>query len=55
MKTGTVTGFEALIRWQHPEQGLLNPIEFLPIIENHAMSIEMGEWVIGTALTQINQ
>ena len=55
MRTATVTGVEALIRWQHPERGLLNPIEFLPIIENNPMSIEMGEWVIETALTQISQ
>ena len=55
MRTGKVTGFEALIRWQHPERGLLNPIEFLPIIENHAISIEMGEWVIDAALSQISQ
>ena len=55
MKTGTVIGVEALIRWQHPMRGLLNPNEFLPIIENHAMMIEIGEWVIDTALTQISQ
>jgi diguanylate cyclase (GGDEF)-like protein/PAS domain S-box-containing protein len=55
MRIGTVTGVEALIRWQHPERGLLNPIEFLPVIENHTMMIEMGEWVIDTALTQISQ
>jgi diguanylate cyclase (GGDEF)-like protein/PAS domain S-box-containing protein len=55
MRTGTVVGVEALIRWQHPERGLLNPIDFLPVIENNPMSIEMGEWVINTALTQISQ
>ncbi|MEH6443160.1 MAG: EAL domain-containing protein [Oceanospirillaceae bacterium] len=55
MKTGTVIGFEALIRWQHPTRGLLNPIEFLPVIENSPMSIELGEWVIDAALTQISQ
>lgn len=55
MKTGTVTGVEALIRWQHPERGLLNPIEFLPTIENSPMNIEMGEWVIDTALKQIGK
>jgi diguanylate cyclase (GGDEF)-like protein/PAS domain S-box-containing protein len=55
MKTGTVTGVEALIRWQHPERGLLNPIEFLPVIEDNPMIIEVGEWVIDTALTQISQ
>ena len=55
MKTGAVTGVEALIRWQHPERGLLHPIEFLPVIENNPMSIEMGEWVIDSTLTQISQ
>ena len=55
MRTGTVVGVEALIRWQHPERGLLNPIEFLPVIENNLMNIEMGEWVIDTALTQISR
>lgn len=55
MKTGTVTGVEALIRWQHPERGLLSPLEFLPIIENNPMIIEVGEWVIDTALAQIAQ
>ena len=55
MRTGTVIGAEALIRWQHPERGLLNPIEFLPAIENNPMMIELGEWVIDSALTQISQ
>ena len=55
MRTGAVTGVEALIRWQHPERGLLNPMEFLPVIENHTMNIEMGEWVIDTAISQISQ
>ncbi|MFT6917921.1 MAG: EAL domain-containing protein (putative c-di-GMP-specific phosphodiesterase class I) [Cognaticolwellia sp.] len=43
MRTGLVTSVEALIRWQHPTLGLLNPIEFLPFIENNPMSIEIGE------------
>lgn len=55
MRTGRVMGVEALIRWQHPKRGLLNPAEFLPIIENNPMSIEIGEWVIDSALTQISQ
>lgn len=55
MRTGKVIGVEALIRWQHPERGLLHPVDFLPVIENHAMMIEIGEWVIETALTQIGQ
>jgi diguanylate cyclase (GGDEF)-like protein len=55
MRTGKVTGAEALIRWQHPVRGLLSPIDFLPFIENNPMMIEMGEWVIDTALTQISK
>ncbi|UGA57485.1 putative bifunctional diguanylate cyclase/phosphodiesterase [Vibrio sp. VB16] len=50
---GTVIGAEALIRWQHPERGLLAPAEFLPLVKNHPISIELGEWVITTAFNQI--
>ncbi|MGV3582642.1 MAG: EAL domain-containing protein [Methylophilus sp.] len=53
MKTGAIIGVEALIRWQHPERGLLPPSVFLPVIENHALSITLGEWVLDSALTQI--
>ena len=53
MRTGQVVGAEALIRWQHPEMGLLPPAQFLPVIEDHSLSIAVGEWVIDTALTQI--
>lgn len=53
MRTGALLGAEALIRWQHPERGLLTPAMFLPVIENHALSIEVGEWVMETALAQI--
>lgn len=55
MHTGEVIGVEALIRWQHPVRGLVPPSEFLPAIEGHAVSLELGEWVIDTALTQISQ
>lgn len=55
MKTGIVIGVEALIRWQHPERGLLNPLDFLPIIEHNSMNVEVGEWVINTALTQLSK
>ncbi|MCP3130346.1 GGDEF domain-containing phosphodiesterase [Shewanella sp. KJ2020] len=53
MRTGAVIGVEALIRWQSPELGLVSPNEFLPIIENNVLVIEVGEWVISTALSQI--
>ena len=55
MKLGLVTGVEALIRWQHPEKGLLLPDSFLPVIEAHSLSIEIGNWVIESALAQILQ
>jgi diguanylate cyclase (GGDEF)-like protein/PAS domain S-box-containing protein len=55
MNTGEVIGVEALIRWQHPTRGLVPPLEFLPAIEGHAISLKLGEWVIDTALTQISQ
>lgn len=53
MRTGELIGAEALIRWQHPTQGLLFPASFLPEIEDCPLAIEVGEWVIHTALTQI--
>jgi len=53
MRTGTVIGAEALIRWQHPEEGLLPPSMFLPVIENHQLAFELGEWVIDSVLTQM--
>lgn len=55
MHTGEVIGVEALIRWQHPARGSVPPLEFLPAIEGHAVSLELGEWVIDTALRQMNQ
>jgi diguanylate cyclase (GGDEF)-like protein/PAS domain S-box-containing protein len=53
MRSGRVVGAEALIRWQHPQRGLLTPAHFLPVIENHAISITVGEWVIHSALRQM--
>ena len=55
MRSGEIVGAEALIRWQHPQRGLLPPIEFLPLIENHALAVDVGEWVISTALSQMQK
>jgi diguanylate cyclase (GGDEF)-like protein/PAS domain S-box-containing protein len=55
MRTGELLGVEALLRWQHPERGLLMPDEFLPIIENHPIRVEIGQWVLTSALVQLNQ
>lgn len=54
MITGEVIGAEALIRWQHPERGLLAPGAFLPLIEGQPISVELGEWVIDAALAQLS-
>jgi diguanylate cyclase (GGDEF)-like protein/PAS domain S-box-containing protein len=53
MRRGQVVGAEALIRWQHPERGLLPPSEFLPFIEDTELSVVAGDWVIETALAQM--
>jgi diguanylate cyclase (GGDEF)-like protein/PAS domain S-box-containing protein len=53
MRSGAVVGAEALIRWQHPQQGLLAPAQFLPAIEEHPLAIGVGEWVIHSALRQV--
>ena len=55
MRSGEVVGAEALIRWQHPQRGLLNPALFLPLIENDRLAVELGEWVIDNALTQVER
>lgn len=55
MRTGEVIGVEALIRWQHPESGLLPPATFLPTFEDNALAVEVGEWVINAALLQIER
>ncbi len=53
MRANTVIGAEALIRWQHPERGLLMPHDFLPAIENTELDVTLGEWVITAARNQI--
>ncbi|MBF57889.1 EAL domain-containing protein [Halomonas sp. FeN2] len=55
MRSGKVVGLEALIRWQHPEEGLLAPGQFLPIIDTTPLEVELGEWVIERALRQLSE
>lgn len=50
---GTVFGVEALIRWNHPQRGLVSPAEFLPHINGSNLEQPLGEWVINTALAQV--
>ena len=51
--TGEVIGAEALVRWQHPERGLLPPGEFLPFLHGNDLECALGEWVIAAALRQM--
>ena len=45
--TGEVDGVEALVRWQHPERGLLPPAEFIPVAEQHGLIAPLTRWVLG--------
>ena len=53
LRTGVVVGLEALIRWQHPVEGMLLPALFLPLIEDHPLAIDLGEWVMNAVLHQL--
>jgi diguanylate cyclase (GGDEF)-like protein len=55
MLSGRVIGFEALVRWQHPERGLLLPVAFVPLIEDHEIVEELGDWALGEAVRQAAQ
>ncbi len=55
MRAGRVLGFEALLRWEHPQQGLIAPLQFLPLIENTGLSSRVGDWVLAQALEHLSQ
>jgi len=54
IKTGQVIGVEALIRWMHPQRGLILPQEFLPVIASDELEIRIGDWVLDQALRQLS-
>ena len=54
LATGVIVGMEALIRWNHPKRGLLQPADFLPIIESTPTILTLGQWVLDHACEQMN-
>jgi diguanylate cyclase (GGDEF)-like protein/PAS domain S-box-containing protein len=53
MRDGQVIGVEALLRWNHPEQGLLLPAQFLPLIEHTGLAVSVGNWVLQKGIEQL--
>jgi diguanylate cyclase (GGDEF)-like protein/PAS domain S-box-containing protein len=53
IETGLISGFEALLRWNHPQRGLVSPTEFIPILEDTGLINEVGEWVVRQVCEQI--
>ncbi len=55
MRTGVVFGMESLLRWQHPDKGIVGPHHFLPQVENTDLIIDIGEWVLQHALEEMQR
>jgi diguanylate cyclase (GGDEF)-like protein/PAS domain S-box-containing protein len=55
LRRGIVLGAEALLRWEHPDHGVVPPGQFLPLIEHTGLSARVGDWVLGQALNQLDR
>jgi diguanylate cyclase (GGDEF)-like protein len=55
LESGQLAGFEALIRWQHPERGFINPADFIPLAEDTGLIVPLGLWILKRACQQLNK
>ncbi|SFN88928.1 PAS domain S-box-containing protein/diguanylate cyclase (GGDEF) domain-containing protein [Nitrosospira briensis] len=55
LTSGEITGFEALLRWQHPAHGLVPPLKFISVLEDTGLIVSVGEWVVRTVCDQLNK
>ena len=53
LETGQVAAVEALVRWEHPERGLVSPVQFVPVAEKNGLIVELGEWILRTSVARM--